>query len=94
MFRDYEAVWSKDLVRQKEPMTDLIPNSKTYLELLERVKRQIRTAQMGAALAVNQQLVLLYWGIGKEILQRQANEGWGAKSLTDWRGTCARSFQR
>ncbi len=57
----------------------LNPNSKSYVELLERVKRQIRTAQVGAALAVNQQLVLLYWGIGKEILQRQASEGWGSK---------------
>ena len=32
---------------------------------------------MRAAVAVNQQLVLLYWGIGKEILSRQAQEGWG-----------------
>lgn len=30
-------------------------------------------------MAVNRELVLLYWGIGKEILQRQANEGWGSK---------------
>lgn len=30
-------------------------------------------------MAVNQELVLLYWRIGKEILQRQASEGWGSK---------------
>jgi predicted nuclease of restriction endonuclease-like (RecB) superfamily len=47
------------------------------VEILERVKGQIRTAQVGAALAVNQQLVLLYWGIGKEILTRQRVDGWG-----------------
>jgi hypothetical protein len=41
------------LVRQKEPMADLIPNSKSYLELLAELKEQIRTAQVKAALAVN-----------------------------------------
>ncbi|MGH9631451.1 MAG: PDDEXK nuclease domain-containing protein, partial [Bryobacteraceae bacterium] len=40
---------------------------------------QIRTAQVQAALAVNRQLILLYWRIGREILQRQATEGWGSK---------------
>jgi len=29
--------------------------------------------------AVNQELVRLYWGIGKEILERQTSEGWGSK---------------
>jgi predicted nuclease of restriction endonuclease-like (RecB) superfamily len=60
-------------------MTDLISNSKSYQDLLARLKSQIRTAQVRAAVAVNQELVLLYWGIGKEILQRQASEGWGSK---------------
>ena len=31
--------------------------------------------------AVNRELVLLYWGIGKEILARQQQEGWGAKVI-------------
>src|SRR5260370_42127953 len=38
---------------------------KSYQDLLGRVKTQIRTAQGRAAVAVNQELVLLYWGIGK-----------------------------
>jgi predicted nuclease of restriction endonuclease-like (RecB) superfamily len=29
--------------------------------------------------AVNKELVLLYWGIGGDILERQASEGWGSK---------------
>jgi predicted nuclease of restriction endonuclease-like (RecB) superfamily len=32
-----------------------------------------------AALSVNRELVLLYWGIGRDILSRQQSEGWGAK---------------
>jgi len=70
-----------DLVRQKEPMADLVPTSKSYQDLLTRLKNQIQTAQVRAAQAVNRELVLLYWGIGKEILQRQQQEGWGAKII-------------
>lgn len=36
---------------------------------------------MRAALAVNRELVLLYWQIGREILGRQKQEGWGAKVI-------------
>ena len=62
-------------------MADLIPNSKSYLDLLSRLKHQIQTAQVRAALAVNRELVLLYWGIGREILTRQQQEGWGSKVI-------------
>jgi predicted nuclease of restriction endonuclease-like (RecB) superfamily len=62
-------------------MADLMPSSKSYQDLLARVKSQIRTAQIRAAVAVNQELVQLYWGIGKEILARQSEEGWGSKVI-------------
>ena len=62
-------------------MADLVPNSKSYQELLTRLKSQIRTAQVRAAVAVNQELVLLYWGIGKEILTRQKEDGWGTRVI-------------
>ena len=50
-----------------------------YGALLEDLKARIRTAQVRAALAVNRELVLLYWQIGREILARQREAGWGAK---------------
>jgi predicted nuclease of restriction endonuclease-like (RecB) superfamily len=62
-------------------MADLIYTSKGYQDLLARLKNQIRTAQVRAALAVNHELVLLYWQIGKDILTRQKEEGWGAKVI-------------
>lgn len=52
-----------------------------YAELLHGLKTEIRTAQVRAALAANQELVLLYWRIGREILGRQDVEGWGAKVI-------------
>jgi predicted nuclease of restriction endonuclease-like (RecB) superfamily len=56
-----------------------LPDSKSYQTLLAELKQRIRSAQVRAALAVNRELVLLYWGIGKEILARQGEEGWGSK---------------
>lgn len=52
-----------------------------YGELLENLKARIRSARVQAALAVNRELVLLYWDIGRSILERQQQEGWGAKVI-------------
>src|SRR5262249_32590938 len=68
-------------ILQKMTMPDLISSSKSYQDLLARLKSQIRTAQVGASLAVNHELVLLYREIGKEILTRQREEGWGTKDV-------------
>lgn len=52
-----------------------------YPELLERLKREIAGARTRAVLAVNQELIALYWRIGKEILERQERDGWGARTI-------------
>jgi len=52
-----------------------------YATWLGELKRRIHRAQQRAALAVNRELVLLYWQIGRDILQRQAEQGWGAKVI-------------
>lgn len=49
-----------------------------YSAFLRSVKEQVQTAQLRALAAVNKQLILLYWSIGKQILERQEKEGWGA----------------
>ena len=50
-----------------------------YKNWLADLKKRIRSAQQKAMLAVNKELVLLYWQIGHEILLRQERSGWGAK---------------
>jgi predicted nuclease of restriction endonuclease-like (RecB) superfamily len=50
-----------------------------YDAFLQELKERIRSAQVRAALSVNRELVLLYWGIGRDILSRQQSEGWGTK---------------
>ena len=52
-----------------------------YADWLADVKGRIHAAQQRAALAVNRELVQLYWQIGRDILQRQAEQGWGAKVI-------------
>jgi predicted nuclease of restriction endonuclease-like (RecB) superfamily len=50
-----------------------------YADWLVDLKGRIHAAQQRATLAVNRELVLLYWQIGRDILTRQAEAGWGAK---------------
>lgn len=55
-------------------------------------KDRICTTRLQAAFAVNQELVLLYWGIGREILERQAKEGWGSRVIDRLSATLRRDF--
>jgi predicted nuclease of restriction endonuclease-like (RecB) superfamily len=50
-----------------------------YGQLLSALKERVRSAQLRAGLAVNRELVPLYWQIGKDILENQERLGWGAK---------------
>src|SRR4051812_48226250 len=49
-----------------------------YAEWLADVKARINAAQQRASLAVNRELLELYWQLGREILERQQRHGWGA----------------
>jgi predicted nuclease of restriction endonuclease-like (RecB) superfamily len=52
-----------------------------YLAWLADVRSRIQAARQRAALAVNSELVLLYWQLGRDILERQQAQGWGAKVI-------------
>lgn len=66
-------------------MTDnqgsLTPPPEGYASWLADLKGRIHSAQQRATLAVNRELVSLYWQIGRDILSRQAEQGWGAKVI-------------
>ncbi len=59
----------------------LTPAPSGYADWLADLKTRIHSAQQRAALAVNRELVRLYWQIGQDILARQAAQGWGAKVI-------------
>ena len=63
------------------PPPSLTPAPSGYAEWLVDLKTRIHGAQQRAALAVNRELVGLYWQMGQDILVRQSTEGWGAKVI-------------
>ncbi|MDR1276046.1 MAG: DUF1016 N-terminal domain-containing protein, partial [Candidatus Accumulibacter sp.] len=52
-----------------------------YAPWLADIKRRITAARQRAALAVNAELIHIYWQIGRDILQRQSEQGWGSKVI-------------
>jgi predicted nuclease of restriction endonuclease-like (RecB) superfamily len=58
---------------------ELLSFPENYDDFLNNLKKHIRRTQVKAALAVNQELVTLYWQIGREILTKEQGQGWGAK---------------
>ena len=60
-------------------MSDCLPTD--YQQWLVAIKAQIQAAQQQAVLAVNRDLLMLYWRIGRDILNRQQKQGWGAKVI-------------
>ena len=54
---------------------------KEYKAFFKEIKERILASQVKAALAVNQELIHLYWEIGCKIHHKQKGEGWGAKTI-------------
>jgi len=52
-----------------------------YITWLAELKQRIVTARSRAVLATNAEQIRLYHEIGREILVRQAEQGWGAKVI-------------
>lgn len=63
---------------------------KVYLKFLKEIKERIISAQYQALRAVNKELINLYWDIGRRIVEKQKQHGWG-KSIVE---NLARDLQR
>ncbi|HRE00395.1 MAG TPA: PDDEXK nuclease domain-containing protein [Ilumatobacteraceae bacterium] len=57
----------------------LVEPPEGYTEWLAGLKSKVYAAQQRAALAVNTEMLQLYWQIGREIRTRQEAQGWGRK---------------
>jgi hypothetical protein len=51
-----------------------------YVSFLNQIKSDILETQLRAALSVTGELTNLYWRIGKNLAEKIAEEGWGAKN--------------
>ncbi len=70
---------TKTSVERVVLMSDSITPTAEYYELLDSIKRTLAAGQLRAARAVNNAVVETYWQIGRDILARQRQQGWGAK---------------
>src|SRR3990167_2106324 len=52
-----------------------------YAETLRAIKQRIQQERLRVVLAANAAMVLLYWDIGRMILDRQERAGWGARVI-------------
>src|SRR5260370_18286148 len=63
------------MVYNSDMNKDILPSD--YEAFLQGIKTRVQQAQFQALLAVNTELILLYWHIGRAILERQEKQGWG-----------------
>ena len=57
-------------------MNDII-NTTDYNDWLQSLKGRIQQSQIKAAIQVNSELLSLYWQMGKDIVEKQAQAKWG-----------------
>jgi predicted nuclease of restriction endonuclease-like (RecB) superfamily len=63
-----------------------------YNEFIADLKRRVRTTQFRAVRAANTEVLRLYWSVGRDILDRQRDQGWGAKVVDQISADIRREF--
>lgn len=63
-----------------------------YREFIADLKQRVRKTQFRAVRAANTEVMRLYWSVGRDILDRQKNEGWGAKVVDQISADMRREF--
>ncbi len=61
-----------------EKLSDM---SDSYRGFIGEIKSKIKHERLKAVLSANKSMILMYWQIGKSILERQEKEGWGTKVI-------------
>ena len=71
--------------RRKDAMFPVAPTRaglpSGYAGILRDLKQRIQQERLRTIMAANSAMVLLYWDIGRTILARQDQAGWGAKVI-------------
>lgn len=70
-------------------MAESFQLTEDYGSLVRDLRGRIGSAQVRSALAVNRELVTLYWQIGRAILDRQQRYGWARRSSITCPRICA-----
>jgi len=77
---------------ERTPQTETTAVPASYGTLLTEIKDRVRRAQLRAHLAVSRELTLLYWQIGRDIVVRQKQEGWGKSVIERLAADIQREF--
>ena len=59
-----------------------VSKDSSYLDFLAYIKNRIKEAQYSALRSVNKGLISLYWDLGRKIVEKQEQAGWG-KSVVE-----------
>jgi predicted nuclease of restriction endonuclease-like (RecB) superfamily len=60
-----------------QPENSRLISDADYSAFIKDVKQRIQTAQIKAAVRVNQELLTLYWDLGEQIIEKQHDAQWG-----------------
>ena len=73
-------------------MPDKLTPSSDYTTWLGEIKSRIQSARISAAHSVNRDLILLYGNIGRGIVEKQEELGWGESVVEQLSGDIRRAF--
>ena len=68
---------SEPPARRPDAKIEDVTASAGYRALIKRLEHRVRETQARAARTLNTELVMLYWSIGRDILEQQQTAGWG-----------------
>ena len=76
----------KQMGKQKEKVVfpiaeNLSAMPEDYKLFITGIKEQIKKERLKAVLSANSSMILMYWKIGKSILDKQKSESWGSKVI-------------
>lgn len=76
----------------KKDIQDNKINPSDYIVFFEDIKKRIREANYKALKEVNKELIALYWDIGKQIVDKQEQKGWGKSVVETLAGDLQKEF--
>lgn len=52
-----------------------------YFKFIEDIKNEIKKRRISAIVSANSNMICMYWNIGRAVLEKQSQLGWGAKVI-------------
>lgn len=60
-------------------MSELMRLDEEYRSWIQELGDRYRTSQIKASIRVNNEMLMYYWSVGKDITERRADSKWGNK---------------